>query len=91
MVAQPLTLVEGINSPPRGTVSRHVPCFKAGDRVAVGVKQIELLSSDLPPAHVPQRLQESLLGLHAFQTGHHRPGHLAQDELVAMQFITACQ
>ena len=42
------------------TMSLHVTCFKVGDRVAGGVRQIEMVSGNLPPAHLLQRLQEYL-------------------------------
>ena len=34
-------------------------CLEAGDHIAGGVQQLELLSGDPPPLHSPERVQEA--------------------------------
>jgi hypothetical protein len=50
--------------------SFHVACLEAGDHLAGGVGELELLPGDPPPIHVPERIQERFFGLHALRAGH---------------------
>src|SRR5262249_48965911 len=55
-----------ITIPPLLTRLLHMTGFKAGHQSAGGVKQLQVLSCNLPRMHVLQRLQEGLLDVAAF-------------------------
>src|SRR5262245_37947193 len=69
----------------------HMTGFKAGHQGAGGVKQLQMLSCNLPRVHVLQRLQEGLLSVAAFRTGHSGVSHLADGQPVALQLVAADQ
>jgi hypothetical protein len=59
--------------------------LEAGNHVACGVQELELLSGNFPPAHPPERLEERLFGLHALRARHHCRRRGAQAQPVAVQ------